>query len=134
MLGIGGSATNDCRIGALQALGVSVFLEKNGKEVLLEHDFTGSLLSSVKRFEISPNSIIGKFRLRVACDVDAPLFGVCGTANVFARQKGASDSEVDFLESGMRHVASLLPENVSELKGAGAAGVHLFIYLCIYLF
>jgi glycerate kinase len=66
--------------------------------------------------------------------VENPLYGPCGTAAVFAPQKGASPTEVDLLEAGLRQLAHAVessPEppigaagaaTAATATGAGAAG------------
>ena len=62
----------------------------------------------------------------VACDVDNPLYGERGAAEVFARQKGADDAMVRMLDAGLRNYARVIERatgrRVDELPGAGAAG------------
>ena len=67
-----------------------------------------------------------ELRITLACDVNNPLCGKTGAANTYARQKGASDIEVEFLEKGLEHYADLVHRqfgmNIAHLSGAGAAG------------
>lgn len=57
-----------------------------------------------------------------ACDVTNPYTGENGAAAVFGPQKGATPAQVQLLNNGMAHLAALLPNAVSALPGAGAAG------------
>ncbi|WP_062517333.1 glycerate kinase family protein [Demequina gelatinilytica] len=57
----------------------------------------------------------------VLCDVRAPLLGPTGAAAVFAPQKGASPSDVAFLEGRLEAVAARLGVD-PRTPGAGAAG------------
>lgn len=119
LLGLGGSATNDCGIGMAEALGYS-FLDSDGNNV----NPVGLNLSRIEKI-IPPDKL---FNLPViaACDVDNPLFGETGAAYVFAPQKGADPDMVKRLDSGLKHIASVikrdLSKDISQLKGAGAAG------------
>ena len=64
--------------------------------------------------------------VKLICDVDNPLYGSRGAAYVYAPQKGASPEEVEWLDQGLRNLASRLQAagllNVGLLPGAGAAG------------
>jgi glycerate 2-kinase len=68
---------------------------------------------------------INGVRFTVLCDVDNPLIGPRGAAEVYAHQKGADDSSVRLLEQGTKHFASIVKENFNinlDFSGAGAAG------------
>jgi glycerate kinase len=122
LLGIGGSATVDGGIGALQALGAS-FLDRRGRQV----SFGGEGLLAIDRVQLDGlNTRLRHVRMLVACDVDNPLVGPKGAAAVFGPQKGATPSMVKKLDTGLRRLARLIHDvtgsNVSGLAGAGAAG------------
>jgi glycerate kinase len=86
ILGIGGSATVDGGIGALQALGVA-FLDGRGRPV----GFGGKGLLALEQINLSKlDSRLRHTQILVACDVDNPLVGVKGAAAVFGPQKGAT--------------------------------------------
>lgn len=116
VLGLGGSATNDCGIGMLSALGMR-FLDANGNEL---QPFAGSL-DAVAEVDKSNMLDLTGVDFVAACDVKNPLCGASGAAEVFARQKGASDAEVQHLDRSARSFASVLGID-TELPGAGAAG------------
>ncbi len=123
ILGIGGSATNDCGCGLAQALGI-VFRDEEGH--VLER-VTGGRLLNVARIDLAGrDDRLAATRVRVACDVDNPLYGPRGAAHVFAPQKGATPAQVDLLDAGLRHIAEVicrdLALDVARLPGAGAAG------------
>lgn len=119
LLGLGGSATNDCGIGAAAAFGWK-FTDKNGCEFIP----TGGTLRNIKR--IKKPDCIPKIKIIAACDVDNPLYGKNGAAYVFAPQKGADVAMVKRLDDGLSYakeiIKSELQLDVSEIKGAGAAG------------
>lgn len=115
--GLGGSATNDAGIGALQALGVKVFV---GEEELKER-VKGETLARITKL-VPVTDFLTDLRLRIACDVSNEFFGANGAVAVFSKQKGASEEERKTLEQGMRHVSSLFPKNIAPLPGSGAAG------------
>ncbi len=119
LLGLGGSATNDFGIGMASALGWS-FLDENGISV----EPIGENLSKISKI-IPPENPIN-IPITAACDVDNPLYGENGAAFVFAPQKGADENMVIRLDEGLHHISDILIKtlniNVSEIKGAGAAG------------
>ncbi len=64
--------------------------------------------------------------VEVACDVNNPLTGIYGASHVYGPQKRASPLDIEFLERGVIHFATVCKEffgkDFSELPGAGAAG------------
>jgi glycerate kinase len=118
VLGLGGSATCDGGTGILAALGFK-FLDKEGN--LLSP--CGESLAKISRIDgdkVDVNVLNTKFTL--LSDVDNPLYGDNGAAYIFAPQKGASQQQVERLDEGLRHFATLLPPHIANLPGAGAAG------------
>lgn len=119
LLGLGGSATNDCGIGMATALGWR-FLDANGNAV----SPCGKALSEIMK--IIPPEKSFDLPVTAACDVENPLFGETGAAYVFAPQKGADKESVIRLDSGLRSIAEVIKKDigkdVSFEKGAGAAG------------
>ncbi len=119
ILGLGGSATNDCGIGMAAALGFR-FLDVVGNEV----NPVGGSMSDIEKI-ISPENPL-KIKAYAACDVDNPLFGKNGAAYVFAPQKGADPKMVKQLDGGLKHISEIIKKDlhidISEIKGAGAAG------------
>lgn len=122
ILGIGGSATNDCGIGMATALGYQ-FLDENKQQVIP----VGKNLSSIKYIDDS-NVLLSleNIKFKVACDVDNPLHGKKGAAHTYAAQKGASKDDILELDKGLKDFATILNDhfntNVQKVKGAGAAG------------
>ncbi|MBM7625077.1 glycerate kinase [Sporohalobacter salinus] len=122
IIGIGGSATNDCGVGMGQALG-GKFLDENGKEV----GFGGGELNNIQEINLSGmDTRIKETEIQVACDVDNPLYGERGAAYVYAPQKGADAETVGELDKGLRHIAQIINQDlkivVDSISGAGAAG------------
>ncbi|MBO5858430.1 MAG: glycerate kinase [Clostridia bacterium] len=119
LLGLGGSATNDCGIGMATALGWR-FLDENGNTVAP----CGKSLSEIKK--IIPPEKPFDLPVTAACDVENPLYGETGAAYVFAPQKGADEAAVIRLDSGLRSFAEIIRRDVGKdaslEKGAGAAG------------
>jgi len=122
ILGIGGSATVDGGIGALQALGAQV-LDRRGRPV----SFGGEGLLVTSRIDLSSlDPRLRRTQLKVACDVQNPLVGSNGAAAVFGPQKGATPRMVKLLDKGLGSLAALIRDasgiDVSRMPGAGAAG------------
>jgi glycerate kinase len=122
LLGIGGSATVDGGIGALQALGVS-FLDRHGKPV----GHGGEGLLAIASIELSNlNASLKRAEILVACDVDNPLIGPKGAAAVFGPQKGATPVMVKRLDHGLARLAAFVTritgKEFARIPGTGAAG------------
>ncbi len=118
MVGLGGSASTDGGTGLLSALGFR-FLDSNGHELRP----CGANLHSIAAVDDSrvPGAVRHtKFTLWT--DVTNPLCGPNGSAAVFAPQKGADAAQVAALDSGLRHLSTLMPRPVACKPGAGAAG------------
>jgi len=119
LLAIGGSATVDGGMGMLEALGFC-FFDKNSDNL----SGKGAKLEKIQSI-FSPASL-PEISIKVICDVDNPLLGVNGAANVFGPQKGATPEMVVQLEKGLKNWAHILQKisgkNIEEKKGTGAAG------------
>ncbi len=121
LLGIGGSASSDLGLGALEALGLRF------------HDRAGRELCGIcpERWD-DVYTIGGKLRplppLSVACDVRNPLLGPNGAAAIFGPQKGLAPADVPAFDARARRIAMLLcehfarPPSLLDEEGAGAAG------------
>ncbi len=116
VVGLGGSATNDCGIGLLAALGMR-FLDASGNELA---PVAASLceVASVDKSKMLDISHVG---FVAACDVKNTLCGINGAAEVYSRQKGASESEVKLLDNAARSFANVLGID-PDVEGSGAAG------------
>ena len=123
ILGVGGSATVDGGIGALQALGMKVF-DSLGKELPI---LGGGQLQEIASINISQVlDLWQSTQLIIATDVENPVLGAHGAAAVFGPQKGATPLQVEILEKGLKHYFALLEietgERIIEKSGTGAAG------------
>lgn len=120
-LGIGGSATNDAGIGLAHALGYR-FL--NIEKVLLKP--VGKSLSEINQIDkTNVDGRLHKVKFTILCDVDNPLYGPTGAAQVYAPQKGTSEEMVSILDAGLKHFAEFAMNSYSidlNFPGAGAAG------------
>lgn len=131
LIGLGGSATNDCGMGMAAALGY-LFTDENGN-VLQASGRSLALVRHIAAENLHP--LLRQCRFTGLCDVRNPLFGPQGAARVYGPQKGADADVVQQLDQGLRQF-SLLAEPfrfaafggsgystpVSEFPGAGAAG------------
>jgi glycerate kinase len=122
IIGIGGSATHDGGIGMATALGAR-FLDGNGQPV----EPVGGALATIQRIDLSHlDPRLATVRIEVICDVDNPLLGERGAAQVYSPQKGATPDQVRMLEAGLAHLATIIDRDlgldVRDLPGAGAAG------------
>ncbi|MBO4519878.1 MAG: glycerate kinase [Alphaproteobacteria bacterium] len=119
IIGLGGSATNDCGTGLMQALGF-VLLDRNGNP--LPDGAAGKDLAAVSRI-VAPDIEIN---VTLAVDVSNPLLGSDGAAAVYAPQKGADETAVSLLEKGAdsfyQTIENSLCKTLSPCAGLGAAG------------
>lgn len=108
IVGIGGSATNDCGLGMLTALGFNFGTGIFGRD-----------LAGVKKIALTD-----KFRgcsFKIACDVKNPLTGENGCSAVYGPQKGATPGIVAQMDSWIKNFAELAGEK-NSVAGDGAAG------------
>jgi glycerate kinase len=122
IIGAGGSATNDCGVGAASALGF-VFKDKKNNVLLPE----GKSLRKIKSID-TKNVLKDIFDTEfiIATDVTNHLHGKKGAAFSFAKQKGASFFEILILNKGLKNIANIIEnqfkKNIRNIKGSGAAG------------
>ncbi|MEM6560938.1 MAG: glycerate kinase [Planctomycetota bacterium] len=119
LLGLGGSATCDAGLGALQALGCPITLDDGSVHTADDPPLCGRHLARVTN--VGRPGMADGLRVGLFCDVTNPLFGPNGSAHVFGPQKGATPPQVEQLDAGLRHFASVIGGDPS-IPGAGAAG------------
>lgn len=122
IIGIGGSATNDCGLGMLTALGFR-FLKADGSRA----GVAGGDLADVAQIDMRQvDSRLQNCTFEIACDVTNPLCGPEGCSNVFGPQKGATQEIVARMDGDIHHFAQLAEKACGikgqEMPGAGAAG------------
>ncbi|UCD52588.1 MAG: glycerate kinase, partial [Phycisphaerales bacterium] len=119
LLAVGGSATIDGGVGAATALGWR-FLRSDGRDI----GPGGAHLSEIA--EIIPAGRDLAVPIEVLCDVDNPLCGPQGAAQVYGPQKGATPEMVERLDAALAHLAHCVRDQlglgIKDLPGAGAAG------------
>ncbi len=122
VMGIGGTATNDGGMGAMEALGVKFY---DAKGVALKG--CGEALAQVHSIDLRElNPMIKDCHIKVICDVTNPLLGSEGATSVYGPQKGVTPQLVPMIEAGMVNYSAVLTKTFgvdnSTAKGAGAAG------------
>ncbi len=112
---VGGTATVDCGIGMIEALGAKFTIDGNARDKII-------LISDLVNHDVKCDwgeAAIETLRekLKVYVDVDVPLIAAPGLPSslMFARQKGVNDMAA--LEVALRRYAALFPKG--ELSGAG---------------
>jgi glycerate kinase len=127
-IGIGGTGTNDFGIGAAAEFGLKL-TDINRAELKLYP------INYINAAAIIMPSTRHKFIIEAVVDVDNRLLGKNGATRTFAKQKGASDEEIEIMESGFENICRLLVKNniitsSDKLNGAGgglAAGLQVFM-------
>lgn len=129
IIGIGGSATNDCGIGMLQALGFEI-LDKEGKAVPFGAEGVAKV-AEIRTEKALPQ--LKECTFRIACDVENPLCGPRGCSAVYGPQKGATPQMVKEMDESIAAFARLakatFPDADPDAPGAGAAGGLGFAFL-----
>lgn len=118
-IGIGGSATNDGAMGIAKALGYR-FMDDRG----IELKAAGLNLKSIRK--IIPPKEPPNIKIFAINDVNNVLFGKQGAAYTYAGQKGASKTEIELLDDGLRNLDQIVQTDLGKFEsttpGAGAAG------------
>ena len=122
IVGLGGSAANDCGIGMLQALGFE-FTDKDGKNVAFGANGVRDVCC-ISDKNAMPE--LSECEFRIACDVSNPLCGEKGASMVFAPQKGATPKMCQMMDEWFFEFAEKVkgfnPDSDMNSPGAGAAG------------
>jgi len=122
LLGIGGSATSDLGLGALEALGLR-YIANNGQEMNQLKPEQWPFMDHIEgQIDLTIPPIF------IACDVDNPLLGERGAAAVYGPQKGLQPAEIEPYDARSKIIARMLcehfdqPVSVMDVPGSGAAG------------
>ncbi|WP_314406625.1 glycerate kinase [uncultured Gemella sp.] len=129
IIGLGGSATNDCGIGMLSELGVR-FLSESGK--LCRYGIKD--LSEICEIDLSGiNQKLEDANFTIISDVNNPLYGRNGATYVYSGQKGLDErnfAEVDkYITNFSKLVSEKIKNDFSNFEGSGAAGGLGFAFL-----
>ncbi|RGS70090.1 glycerate kinase [Mitsuokella sp. AF21-1AC] len=133
IIGIGGSATNDCGLGMLTALGFR-FQKADGSPA----GIMGGDLAEVASLDMAQSDArLKDCTFEIACDVTNPLCGEEGCSRVFGPQKGATEAIIRRMDGDIHRFAELAEKQSGiegqKLPGAGAAGglgfaFHVFLH------
>jgi glycerate 2-kinase len=122
LVGLGGSATNDCGYGLARSLGynMSNAVEEDPVDLIVSmHTITGIGSPSTP---VLPQGL----EVVVLADVTNPLLGSDGATRTYGRQKGVSEHEMSLFEDAIRHFSELVRRDVTDTDpmhaGMGAAG------------
>ena len=122
IIGIGGSATNDCGLGMLTALGFK-FMRSDGRQAGVYGRDLEDIVS------IDSSGVDGRLkncRFRIACDVNNPLTGPNGCSYVYGPQKGATPEMVEQMDAWIEKFSTLTIKELGidkkSVAGDGAAG------------
>ncbi len=119
-IGLGGTATNDGGAGMARCLGASLIDEhgeqlRNGSIALLQ--INDIIIDTTRQLQIP---------VRILSDVQNPLLGEHGATQTFARQKGASEEQLPYLEAALKNYSDIVfratTKDHSFVHGSGAAG------------
>ncbi len=136
IIGVGGTATIDFGLGALNALGMK-FSDCEENEVKpIPKNF--NLIKEIEMKDFDSNSEIRYLRkknLFCVVDVDTKLLGQNNALEIYGPQKGANEKDIDLIVSGLKNIISILKKknySIDELSlnGAGgglASGLNIFL-------
>lgn len=122
IIGLGGSATNDCGIEMLNELGIK-FSDEYG--ATCKHGINDlKKISNISTTGI--NDKLKNSRFTIISDVNNPLIGPNGSTYVFSKQKGLKEIEFQEVDSYIERFAKLvnIKTNLNNTlkEGSGAAG------------
>ena len=122
IIGLGGSATNDCGIGMLSALG---FRFKDKHNNLCLHGIN-ELKNIVKIDDEYVDKNLKKAHFTLVSDVENTLFGKNGATYIFSKQKGLNEEDFDkvdnYIKGFTQIVSSKYNKELYNVLGSGAAG------------
>lgn len=122
IIGLGGSATNDGGLGMLASLGTVFYNDQNEKiSVSLEN------ISQLHKMDISETkNLLKEIEIIVASDVENVYIGKEGATYTFGKQKGATDTQLEYLENCLVYINSIVKNqfkiNLARIPKTGAAG------------
>ena len=122
IIGLGGSATNDCGIGMLSALG---FRFKDKHNNLCVHGIN-ELKNIVKIDDEYVDKNLKKAHFTLVSDVENTLFGKNGATYIFSKQKGLNEEDFEkvdnYIKGFTQLVSSKYNKELYNVLGSGAAG------------
>ncbi|WP_231723753.1 glycerate kinase [Gemella sp. oral taxon 928] len=128
-IGLGGSATNDCGIGMLSALGIKFYDENNNLCV--------RGISELKNIVKIDDTMVSKYlkyaKFNLICDVENPLYGKNGATYIFGGQKGLDERDFSIVDDYVKNFSKVVydkyKKDFSIIKGSGAAGGLAYAFL-----
>ncbi len=125
-IGLGGTATNDGGAGMASALGIKL-LDENREEIKNGAIHLMKLSGIDLQFSnANVKAKIANCKLKILSDVKNILLGEQGATYTYARQKGANEDQLPYLELALKKFAEIVKRDVqkdcSEISGSGAAG------------
>jgi len=122
MIGLGGSSTNDCGAGLLDALGLR-FVDDGGRAIAP----TPAGLARLARVDASAlDARLARCEITIMSDVNNALAGAGGATAVFGPQKGVAPGDVDAIDRVVARCGALVERalgvDAALRPGAGAAG------------
>ncbi|WP_242454647.1 glycerate kinase [Bailinhaonella thermotolerans] len=114
VLGLGGSACTDGGAGLVEALGARL-LDSRGRPL----PAGGAALRDLHTLDLGG---LRKVPLIIASDVDNPLLGPNGAAEVYGPQKGALPADLRVLEAGLARWAEAVARALAGQAGGAAPG------------
>lgn len=124
LIGCGDTATSDCGIGLMSALGCR-FYDVAGNEL---PDPRAHHLSNVHSCDLTgARRLLHDVPIELACNLSSIAGGPGSTVHKYARQKGASDKDIAQLIAGYENFISIVADetknpDVGIFPGSGAAG------------
>ncbi len=126
-IGVGGTATIDFGLGACSQMGLSFYDNSNQLLKAIPENFNKVSYYSFVKKKLS-------FKIKCIVDVNTQLFGNSGAIEIYGKQKGASDSDLIIIKSGIKKIFNLISKDliskdIYNLNGSGgglAAGLNLF--------
>ncbi len=119
-IGLGGTATNDGGAGAISTLGVELSDEHG--EIIRDGTIPLLHLRKINNYEL----VINNFSIKALYDVKNVLLGEQGATYTFAKQKGANDDQLPYLEAAMNNYCEVVEQTAGKKfrnnPGSGAAG------------
>lgn len=123
-IGLGGSATNDGGAGIARAWGIQLF-DENGNEIP-EGAVHLAKIARINSYVSNVNDQIKNITLKILSDVNNLLLGDNGATYTYARQKGASEEQLPYLEAALKNFADIVETESKKtcrtIPGSGAAG------------
>lgn len=120
-IGLGGTATNDGGAGLIGALGVNLLDEH--REIIRDGTIPLLHIKEIMNYELG---MMNEIKTIVLSDVKNILLGEHGATYTFAKQKGASDDQLPYLEAALKNYSEVVEQTIVKefrsVPGSGAAG------------